>query len=332
MSATHTTKSSRQTRTGGVLPHFAEPRFAAIWVALAAMLLVDAIFLPHSVELSTILAVLPFAAFLAIGAAGQTLVLMTRGIDLSVPSIVSLSSVVLLGVSGAQDGRLWLAMAAALFLAMLVGTINGVLIAVLKLNALIVTLAVGSIVMGIAIAYSQSVTAISSVPPSLAAFSSSRILGIPVDALFALVLMVVATLALRKTVIGRRFELVGTNPAAAHTIGVPVRRYQAGAYILAGLLYGLMAILLAGFIQNPTLQIGDPYLLAPIAAAVLGGTALTGGIGSMISVSGAAMFLIQLEQSIKMLGLPSAGQMIIEGVAIALGMYLSERSGTRRRK
>jgi ribose transport system permease protein len=80
---------------------------------------------------------------------------------------------------------------------------------------------------------------------------------------------------------------------------------------------------LSAFIRNPTLRVGEPYLLAPIAAAVLGGTAISGGIGSMIAVSGAALFLTQLGQMLKMLGLSSALQYIIEGVAIAFGMALA---------
>jgi ribose transport system permease protein len=79
----------------------------------------------------------------------------------------------------------------------------------------------------------------------------------------------------------------------------------------------------SAFIRNPTLKVGEPYLLAPIAAAVLGGTAMSGGIGSMVAVAGAALFLTQLGQMLQMLGLSSALQFVVEGVAIALGMALS---------
>jgi ribose transport system permease protein len=314
--------------TGTLFPRL-ERRFATIWVTLAALLLLNAVFMPQSVAPSTLLAVLPFAAFLAIAAAGQGIVIMSRGIDLSVPAIVSMSSAVLLGVSGAQDDRLWLAIAAALLVAVCIGAINGVLIAVLRLNALIVTLAVGSIVTGIAISYRETAAAESTVPPALSAFSSSRMLGVPSIVLLALVIVLVATFILRKTVIGRQFELVGTSPDAAHHVGVRTRLYQAVAYVVAAFLYGVMSVLLAGFIRNPTLDVGNPYLLAPIAAAVLGGTAISGGAGSVLSMTGAALFLTQLEQSLKMLGFPTAWQMVVQGVAIGIGMYLSERGGNR---
>lgn len=331
MSRTQQPKETRHGPPFGVLARI-ERRFAAIWVSLALMLVLNAIFMPQSVAPTTLLAVLPFAAFLAIAATGQGLVIMARGIDLSVPAIVSLSSAILLGTSGAQDDRLWPAIAAALLVAGLIGAINGVLIAVLRLNALIVTLAVGSIVTGIAISYRESAAAESTVPPALAEFSSSRILGIPTSALVALAIILLATFILRKTVTGRRFELVGISPEAAHQAGVRTRLYQAAVYVVAALLYGIMAALLAGFIRNPTLDVGNPYLLAPIAAAVLGGTAISGGVGSVISIAGAALFLTQLDQSIKMLGLPTAWQMVVQGAAIGIGMYLSEAGGILKRR
>lgn len=264
-------------------------------------------------------------AFLAIAAMGQAIVLMARGIDLSVPGIVAISSAVILGVSNGSDDRLWIAIAAALGVATLIGLVNGLLVAVLRLNALIVTLAMGSIVSGLTLWYRQGFAAEARVPDALAGVASLRVTGgIPLSALVALGVMVLLTLLLRKTLAGRRFEAVGANPDAAHATGIEIMRYQAGAFALAGFLYGLMAILLSGFIRNPTLEVGNAYLLAPIAAAVLGGTAISGGIGSMVAVTGAAIFLILLDQASKMLGLATSWQMIVQGVAIAAGMWLSE--------
>ena len=139
----------------------------------------------------------------------------------------------------------------------------------------------------------------------------------------AAALVIVLTVVLRKTTIGRRFSAVGANPRAAWIAGINVTGYQIAAFTVGGFLYGVAGILLSAFIRNPTLDVGDPYLLAPIAAAVLGGTAITGGIGSMIAVAGAALFLTQLGQMLKMLGSSSALQFVIQGVAIAAGMALA---------
>lgn len=307
-------------------------RFLAIWIALAVLVAACAVFLPRSVAPTTIQTVLPFVAFLAIAAMGQALVLMGRGIDLSVPSIVSLSSAVLLGVSQGSDDRLWLAIGAALLAAVCIGAVNGFLVAVLRMNALIVTLATGAVVGGVTLWYRQGLAAEAKVPGSLADFASSRVAGLPISVWFAVGLGILLTIGLRKTAAGRRFEAVGANPRAAHATGIRTARYQAGAFILAALLYGILALLLSGFIRNPTLEVGNPYLLAPIAAAVLGGTAISGGIGSMIAVLGASMFVMQLDQASKMMGLATSWQLVVQGVAIAAGMWLSEaasRSGRR---
>lgn len=311
--------------TGGV-----QMRFVAIWIALAAIMLLGAIFLPRSIQLSSLQSVLPFASFLAIAAMGQALVIMARGIDLSVPAIVTLTSTVLLGVSGGTQGNVLLAIAVAIFAAVLVGVVNGFLIAVLRLNALIVTLAVGAIVGGLTLGYRQTLQAEATVPQALADFGGGRFLGVSNAFWIALLVTVVVALVLRKTVVGRNFEAVGANPAAARASGIEVMRYQAGAYVFAALLYGILGILISGFIRNPTLEVGAPYLLAPIAAAVLGATSINGGIGSMIAVLGAALFLTQLGQQLRLMGLETSFQMIIQGVAIAIGMWLSgfwERRG-----
>ena len=157
----------------------------------------------------------------------------------------------------------------------------------------------------------------------MAEWGDSRFIGLNISVWVAAALVVILTIMLRKTVIGRHFSAVGANPRAAWIVGINVTVYQIASFTVAGLLYGITGILLSAFIRNPTLKVGDPYLLAPIAVAVLGGTAISGGIGSMSAVAGAALFLTQLSQMLKMLGLSSALQLVIQGIAIALGMALA---------
>jgi ribose transport system permease protein len=300
-----------------------QTRFLAIWAALAVLLIVCAIIAPRSLQPNTFLAIIPFAAFLTLTAAGEAIVLMSRGIDLSIPAIITLSSTIVLGFSGGRDEDMFIGIVGALIFAAAVGLINGLLVAVVKLNALIVTLAVAAITAGATLWYRESLPQESRVPPLLADWGGTRIFGFNLSVWVALVLVVILTIVLRKTAIGRRFSAAGANPRAAWIAGINVTGYQIAAFTVAGFLYGVAGILLSAFIRNPTLNVGDPYLLAPIAAAVLAGTAITGGIGSMVAVAGAALFLTQLGQVMKMLGLSSALQFIILGVAIALGMGLT---------
>jgi ribose transport system permease protein len=299
-------------------------RFAIIWIAFALLLAASGLIVPRSLIPSNFLAVVPLAAFLAIASMGQALVLMTRGIDLSVPAIMTLSSTLLLGVSDGSDGALLGAIVIALVAAMAIGLLNGILVGLLQLNSLIVTLAVGAMLSGVTLWYRQGLPAESGVPPMLADWGGSRVLGINVSVWVALILVVALTVILRRTTAGRHFSAVGANPRAAHVAGISVAIHQIAAFVTAGFLYGVVGILLSAFIRNPTLEVGTPYLLAPIAAAVLGGTAMSGGIGSMISIAGAALFLTHLGQMLKMMGVATSVQLVIQGVAIALGMGLSQ--------
>ncbi len=324
MQANGTIEQSQAGPAKGLVPMGGLPkRFLAIWGALAVLLVIGALFLPRSVAPGTILSILPFAAFLAIASMGQALVIMVRGIDLSVPAIVTLSSTMLLGISGGSNEHLMIAIVGALALSALVGLANGILYSVFRLNALIVTMAVGAIVSGITLWYRRGLPAEATVPTAISEFGSARFLGVNSLVWVTVILVVAISLVLRKTVIGRRFESVGANPRAAYASGLEVMRYQIGAFVAAGFLYGLVGILLSAFIRNPTLEVGAPYLLAPIAAAVLGATAISGGIGSMLAVAGAALFLTQLGQMLRMVGLDTSYQLIINGIAIALGMWLS---------
>ena len=153
-------------------------RFAAIWLAMLGLVCVCAIVVPRSLMPSTFLATVPLAAFLAIAATGETLVLMSRGIDLSTPAVITLSSTLILGVSQGHDGDVWLAVAAALSSAAAIGLLNGLLVAVLQLNALIVTLAVGAVTSGITLWYRESLPAESRVPPAMAAREDVSEIGV----------------------------------------------------------------------------------------------------------------------------------------------------------
>jgi ribose transport system permease protein len=321
---THTPAAGPGTHSAPVSRRFRfRTRFTAIWIAMLGLIVFCAIVAPRSLLPSTFLAIIPLAAFLAIAAIGETLVLMARGIDLSIPAVVTLSSTIVLGFSGGHDEAFLVAICGALLFATLIGLINGILVSVFELNALIVTLAVGAITTGATLWYRGTLQQEARVPPGMADWGDARFLGINYAVWVVAALAVLLDVVLRKTTIGRRFSAVGANPRAAWSAGINVAAYQTAAFAAAAFLYGVAGILVSAFIRNPTLKVGEPYLLAPIAAAVLGGTAMSGGIGSMVAVAGAALFLTQLGQMLQMLGLSSALQFVIEGLAIALGMALS---------
>ena len=298
-------------------------RFLPVYVAIALLVLVASIWAPATLRAPGLSAIAPFGTFLAITALGQMLVIMTGGIDLSVPGTLTLAAVVTVGVGDASDERIWTAIGVALVLAALVGLINGILIGGLGLNALIVTLAVGQIVTGLAFRYYTGVAIQTPVPEGLREWTSSRFLGITRTFWVGVALTLALIVIFRFTTPGRRFQVVGANPTASWIAGLRVNLYQVSAYVVAAVLYGVAGILLASFLRTPNTTIGAPYLLGPIAAVVIGGASLTGGLASPLSTWAAAFFLAGLSQMMRVMGLRTALQFVVFGLVIIGGMLVS---------
>jgi ribose transport system permease protein len=274
--------------------------FFPIWPATAVLFLVSPLLAPGSLDHSALLGMLPFAAILAIAAAGQTLVVQQRGLDLAVPGVFSLAAV-LVAKAGAGD--------------------NGKLPVALGITPLIATLGVNALLTGALLQYSGGAAPQAS-PPELTKLAGGKVLGIPNTVLVAIAVIAAATFVVRRTTLGRRFVATGASPRAAFAAGIHVRRQETLTYVVAALLYGAAGVLLAGFLQTPGLQPGESYLLPSIAAVVLGGTSLAGGNGSVAATAVGALFLTQLGQVVLGMGAATSVQFLIQGAIVALGMGL----------
>jgi ribose transport system permease protein len=251
------------------------------------------------------------------------LVIMTGGIDLSTPGTLLLGALIMVGVGKLSDDRIWLAYVTAVGVAALIGLVNGFLIGALNLNPLIVTLAVGQIVIGIANRYYTTIAIQSPVPPGLSAWTTTRFLGVTRIFWIGVAIMIALVLIFRYTTVGRRFQVVGANPVAATVVGLRVNVNQVSAYVIAAVLYATAGVLLAAYLRSPGVTISSPYLLGPIAAVVIGGASLTGGLASPVSTWAAAFFLAGLNQMMRVMGLPTALQFIVFGLVIIGGMLVS---------
>jgi len=298
-------------------------RYLSVWIALGLLFVTAYLIAPGTLTRTSFSAVLPLTSFLALAALGQMLVVMTGGIDLSTPGVMTLAAIMVVGVSGNHNERMPVAVASALGVSLLLGLVTGGLVGVLKLNPLIVTLAMGQIIYGGTLAYADIVPNEASVPPSFSAWIDTPLLGLSNVEWTAIGASLLFVLAFRYTELGRKFQSVGANPHAAWILGLRVNGYVILAYMTAYLLYGLNGILLAGFLRSPSLVIGVPYLLGPIAAVVIGGASLTGGLANAISTWAAAFFLTLLNQMLRVLGLPTALQFAVFGIAIIGGMVIS---------
>ena len=264
-------------------------RFSTIWVATAVLFAVSPIVAPGSLSRAAIFSMLPFAAILAIVAVGQTLVVQQRGLDLSVPGAISLAALVVTKFPNQLDALVPVAIAVTLLIAAVVGLANGLTISLFGVAPFVATLGVNALLLGFVQWYSGGSP--TGAADALNRWALSTTVGLPNTVVLAIILIALMQIVLVSTVSGRRFEAAGANPAAATASGVRVARYLLGSYVAAGLCYATAAILLAAFLKTPGVFIGDTYLLPSVAAVVLGGTALSGGVGSVAASAGAALFL-----------------------------------------
>ena len=298
-------------------------RYLSVWIAIGLLLVTALWIAPETLTRTSFTTVMPLTSFLALTALGQMLVVMTGGIDLSTPGIMTLAALMTVGIAGKSGGGLVFALAAALGVSLFIGFISGVLVGILKLNPLIVTLAVGQIVNGAMLSYSENVAHETAVPASFSTWITAPLLGLNNVEWTAIGVSLLLILAFRYTEVGRKFQAVGANPTAAWILGLRVNGYVILAYMLAAFLYGLSGVLLAGFLQSPSLVLGVPYLLGPIATVVIGGASLSGGLASAASTWASAFFLTFLSQMLRVLGLPTSLQFVVFGVAIIGGMVIS---------
>lgn len=310
-------------------------RYRSSWVALVLLFICVIAFLPTAFSGPSVTLVTALAGTLVIAALGQTLIIMLGALDLSVSAIISVAAgmVVHYGVEGANVPAV---LAAALILPVLLSLVNGVLISVLRLNALIVTLATVGIITGaITLWTGQSLSLTGQSPQPLQDFAKATVLGVNMCFLVAIAICIVMAALLGKTRFGRQISAVGANRRAGRVLGMRVTRVELGTFALAGLLYGLAGILLAGYIGTPDVVAGAPYQLATITVAGIAGALFSGGPASVASVLSACLFLQLLDQALSIAGLPAGARVAIQGLvlvvavaAITLGQFGA--SGFRR--
>jgi ribose transport system permease protein len=304
---------------GGFRSRLHVPRFAAIWVATAVLFAISPLIASSSVSRSALLSMLPFAAILAIAAIGQTLVIQQRGLDLSVPGMITLTTIIVTKIPNGHEDRLPKAFALVLLACVASGLISGIAVTWLSITPLVATLGVNALLQGVVFQMTSGAST-AAATPDLARFSLDKTAGVPNAVLIAGAAILLVAGTIRATVVGRRFVAVGASPAAAHAAGVRVSAYKVATYVFASITYGVAGVLVAGFLGTPGIGAGNDYLLPTIAAVVLGGTSLVGGVGSVVATGVGALFLTQLEQVVRVRGAPASVQFVIQGSIIALGM------------
>jgi fructose transport system permease protein len=275
--------------------------------------------------------ILQQVSFVAVLAIGQTLIILTGGIDLSNGVIMALGNVVMAKFAVELGMPPILAVVLALALTTLIGSINGLLITLLKLPPFIVTLGIYGIIYGTTQVYSGGVT-VNNLPPLMTFFGETfSIAGaaFTYGTVLVFALFGIAAYFLSQTAPGRHIYAVGNNPEAARLMGIPTSKVVIWVYTIAGLTYGLGALLLVSRTGAGDPNAGQTENLESITAVVLGGTSLFGGRGAVLGTLIGAVIVGVFRNGLMLMGVPSVYQYIITGVLVILSVTADQLSKRR---
>ena len=270
------------------------------------------------------------AAPLGIMAAAQTLLMLTGGIDLSVAMVATGAAYV--AGNRSPSGAL-IAIASGLLVGLIAGATNGIGVGIFQVNPLIMTLAMAAILLGLFTSWAQTIfTGSTTVAPLIKTLGGGSFFGnrVPYNALIWVGVALVVMWLLKRTGLGRITYAIGDNPIAARLSGVRVWQVHLVLYTLAGLLAALAGILIAGRTGAVDLQLASTFLLPSVAAAVIGGTSIFGGVGSYSGTIFGALILSVLNSMLTFLNVGQAIQQVVYGLIVLLLAWLYAKVTTER--
>src|SRR3979490_168062 len=293
------------------------PSLVLVGVLLFLVLLIG-ITRPGTIGPTWIANTILFEAPLGIVAAGQTLVMLTAGIDLSVAAVMTATAYVAASQSYFGSIR---AVLLALAVGLVVGILNGLGVAIFRVQPLIMTLGTGLVIAGSLLVYSLNVShqGPPAVPDIVRYAGSGRVLVIiPVSAFLWAAIAAIVIVGLRQTGFGRLIYAVGDNPVACRLAGVRAWLVLLVTFIICGFLSGVAGLVLVGAINAADLSLGDVYLLPSVAAVVIGGTSIYGGNGGYAGSLVGALILTVLSSLFTLLDAPDPLKQILYGAIVVL--------------
>lgn len=255
------------------------------------------------------------STILAVLALGQTYVIMTRGIDLSIGGTMALSSALCIGLTLYNGVPVPLALLIAVVIGAGVGFLNGFSVTKIGITPLIVTLATLSIARGATFVYTNGAN-ITPVPDSIAAFGRGQLFGIPYSVILLVVLAIGCHAVLTRSVFGRSVYATGGNELASRLAGIPTNRIIITTYVISGLMAAIAGLILTARLESAGPRAGIGIELTVIAACVIGGTSLFGGAGSIGGTMLGVALISLVSNAINLLGVPPAWDDLVKGLVI----------------
>ena len=266
------------------------------------------------------------ATFIGVIAIGETFAILIGQIDLSVPWTITLSAILATNFAVQFDSQ-WVAFAVVVGVGVGVGLLNTLGVFVLRVHSLIWTLSVNLLLQGVALIYTNAVAPTTRIPPVASFLALGNIGPLPTGFVLWACCAVLAIGALRLLPFGRCVYAIGTRPAAALLSGVRLGRIYVIVFVLSGLCSALVGLLLAGYSSQAYLGMGNDYLMPPVAAVVIGGTPLTGGVGGYVGSIAGALIVVLLQAMLITLNVSEgARQMVFGALLLALAFLFIRRS------
>jgi ribose transport system permease protein len=304
--------------------------FVPALIILAVLVALNGLFEPNSLSYRALTGLLGTYLALMLLAVAQTYVVFAGDIDLSVGAIVSLVNVVMIVLMerlGGGGGMVLLACLAGVLTGLLCGVVNGIVVAGFRLQAIVATFATGIFFTGLAL-YVLPVAG-APAPETFWLTYGGRVAGVPF-VLYAVAAVAIVVGALARTALTMRLLAVGDDAVAAFQSGLAVTRIRIQGYVLCGFFAALAALAITGATASGDPRVGAAMTLNSVAAVVLGGTALSGGTGTVLGSIIGALIIALIESLVYFVGIPSDWQNLSKGVAILLalmiGIFVSRRA------
>lgn len=272
--------------------------------------------------------ILELSAIIGIVGAGQTLVILVGGIDLSVGAVITVTAILLPLISPDWDASGLVGVVATLAIAAAIGLANALGQIYLRVPAIIMTLAMATFLQGLLVLIAGG-SAVSVSNEAVIWLGSARPLGVPASIIIWIVVAIVALILTHRRPFGARLLALGANPLAARLSGVDITRNTLAVYALAGLFSGVAGLIVLGMNGQGYVGIGDPYLMTSIAAVVLGGTSILGGRGSYAGTIPGAILLVTTTALITVVNASPGWRSIMFGTLILALLLISGREARR---
>lgn len=295
-----------------------------VYLILAILLAASEVISPGFLAIGHMGNVLIKASFVGIVAIGQTLVMLTGGIDLSIASTITLTNLVAAQMMNGSNAGIVPAALCCILIGLAVGFVNGACLYYLRIPPMIMTLATGTMLSGIGLIYSKGAPK-GYTAPLIKQIATGRIGMLPIMVLVWALIAVVIILLTHRSTFGRKIYLMGSNSRAAKYSGISTARVTILVYAISGLMAGVVGMLYVGYTNTSYLTAGDTFMMGTVSAVVVGGTSTLGGYGGYIGTIAGTIIMTVIGSILTVVNIGEAGRKMVEGALVIALIYFYAR-------